>query len=69
MGFLRIYLIENNVFFGFCYFYGDDEGFYVDNWCCYALFVWVVLVAMEFLGFVFDIIYCMDWIIGMLFLI
>ena len=65
LGDLPVLLYENEPFFGSRHPYGDQEGPYADNWRRYALFARAVLESFEAIGFVPDILRCMDWTSGL----
>ena len=66
LGDLKVYLFENEPFFGSRHPYGGEEGPYADNWRRYALFSRAVLESLEPLGFTPEVIHCMDWTSGLL---
>ena len=66
LGGLPVYLLDNEAFFGSRYPYGGDEGPYADNWQRYAFFSRAVLASFEPLGFLPEVIHCVDWTTGML---
>jgi starch synthase len=63
---LRIYLLDNEPFFGSRQPYGGAEGPYPDNWRRYALFSRAVLASLESLDFQPEILHCLDWSTGFL---
>jgi starch synthase len=63
---LKVYLFENEPFFGSRHPYGGEEGPYADNWRRYALFTRAVLESLVPLGFAPDVIHGMDWTTGLL---
>ena len=66
LGDLRIYLFDNEEYFGSRHPYGGDEGPYADNWRRFALFARAVLASFEPLGFIPDIIHSVDWTTGLI---
>lgn len=63
---LRIFLFENDQLFARRHPYGNQEGPYPDNWRRYALFSMAVLQSFEPLGFVPEVLHCMDWTTGLI---
>jgi starch synthase len=65
LGELSIFLLEHDALFGRRFPYGDQEGPYADNWRRYALFSRAVLASFETLGFLPEVLHCMDWTTGL----
>ena len=65
LGELSVFLLEHDTLFGRRYPYGDQEGPYADNWRRYALFSRAVLASFEAIGFLPEVLHCMDWTTGL----
>jgi starch synthase len=66
LGDLRIFLFEHDLLFGRRHPYGNQEGPYPDNWRRYALFSMAVLQSFDSIGFMPEVLHCMDWTTGLI---